>query len=383
MRRAGRAALFVSGFALAVVATLALVRSALDHAQIELEVVTRHGVADYYNDRVASYLEHPSPTEIYRVAFLGDSMVVSYPSSRQIPALVQRLARRLQERGPRVQVCNLGLAGTGAFDYYFMADVVGRLDPDLVIIEFNLTSPSKDFQSAFSRPELAGWMTGARILEAAWLPVNWIGLTFDRLLLYATIIHSHGFDRWVELNEEQVRVSQARARVEAWAATRDAKGRSPEEAFRRRRGFLLLARNSEPGKQRHSALATRNNLGASLDGLDADDPTVRMLGAAVRTYRRYGADVLVYVNPINIDHIESLGLLDSAKLDRSLRVIRDEVIHRGGHFVDLHGLFPDRAFRDRSGHFSYEGDIDGPTVLASKLAPLVVELTGRKTRDRH
>ncbi|MCP4038528.1 MAG: SGNH/GDSL hydrolase family protein [bacterium] len=381
MRRAARASLFLAGFALALFATTAGIRSALDRAEIELETVTRHGVADYYNDRVAAYLEHGEREGDYRVAFLGDSMVVSYPQSHQIPALVQRQARRLRDSKERVQVYNLGLAGTGAFDYYFMADVVERLDPDLVIIEFNLASTSRDFQSAFSRPELSGWVGGARLTEAMWLPVNWIGLTFDRLLLYASIIRSGTFEYWVRLNEEQVRVSQAREQLAAWAATRNAKDRSPEEVFRKRRSFLLLSRNTHPGKRRHSAFATRNNLGTSLDGLRADDPTVRMLGAAIRTYRNFGADVLVYANPINVDHIESLGLLDRAGLDRSLAAIGTEVANEGGHFVDLHRLFPDRGFRDHSGHFTYEGEINGPSVLASKLAPLVVELMGRKQPD--
>lgn len=381
MKPVARWGLFLVGFTLTLVGTLAGLRLALDRAAIEIEVVTRHGVADYYNDRVNVYLEHPRRAGDYRVAFLGDSMVVSYPTSHQIPALVQRHTRRLQRSGRRAVVYNLGLAGTGAFDYYFMADRIARLHPDLIIIEFNLASTSRDFQSAFSRPELSGWIAGARSLEAAWLPVNWIGLTLDRLLLYTSIIRSGRFEHWVALNEEQVRFAQARERVETWAAHRNAEKQSPEDAFRKRRGLLLLRRNNHPGTERHSALATRNNLGTSLDGLSCDDPTVRMLGAAIRTYRALGADVLVYVNPINIDHVRTLGLLDRAGLDRSLDVIRREVTDRGGHFADLHDLFSDAGFRDRSGHFAYEGQINGPSVLASKLAPMVVELMARSSRE--
>jgi hypothetical protein len=50
------------------------------------------------------------------------------------------------------------------------------------------------------------------------------------------------------------------------------------------------------------------------------------------------------------------------------------VTENGGHFLDLHRIFPDEAFRDRSGHFAYEGEINGPVELAEKLAPSVVSL---------
>ncbi|MDP6979470.1 MAG: hypothetical protein QF570_12860 [Myxococcota bacterium] len=382
MKPALRFAAFIAAFIAALVLTLSWIRGGLDAAGIETEAITRHGVANYYSDRVDAYLEHPLREGQYRVAFLGDSMVVSYPASHQIPAMVQRQVRKLRRSAPGAVVHNLGLAGTGVYDYYFMADVIGRLDPDLVIIAFNLTSTSRDFQAAFSRPELAGWVSARRIVETLFLPVNWIGLTADRLFLYKGVIASGGFDRWVELNEEQMRVAQARARLETAMATRDAEDMSAEERFRKRRGFWLLARNNAKGGTRHTAHATRNHLGATLDGLEADHPVVETLGAAVRTYRDRGADVLVYLNPVNIDHAASLGLLDRERLDQSIRIASEEVTRSGGHVVDLHALFPDDGFRDRSGHFTYEGKINGPRVLASKLAPAVVELMQHGTAAR-
>ncbi|MBW2293195.1 MAG: hypothetical protein JRG94_12925, partial [Deltaproteobacteria bacterium] len=176
-------------------------------------------------------------------------------------------------RGPRVQVLNLGLAGTGPFDYYFMTDVIARLEPDLVIIEFNLASTSDDFHNAFSRPELSGWLEGARIFESAWLPVSWIGLTFDRLLLYTAVIRGGAFESWVALNREQVRFDRARTKFEEQLAFTDATDPTPEASFRERRGIWLLRRNSIRGKNRNSESATRANLGASLEGLDSTSRT--------------------------------------------------------------------------------------------------------------
>jgi len=376
-----RVVLFWLGFALAVPATLIAARTLIDSAEIETDVVTRHAVARYYIDRVAEIQKDDDPRDDFRAVLLGDSMVVSYPPALQIADTVQRRVRRLLPRGPRVQVLNLGLAGTGPFDYYFMTDVIARLEPDLVIIEFNLASTSDDFHNAFSRPELSGWLEGARIFESAWLPVSWIGLTFDRLLLYTAVIRSGAFESWVALNREQVRFDRARTKFEEQLAFTDATDPTPEASFRERRGIWLLRRNSIRGKNRNSESATRANLGASLEGLDEQDPSLVMLGATVRAHVRLGSDVLVYVNPINVEHIEQLGLLDESGLAQSLDHATAAVTRNGGHFVDLHQIFPDAAFRDRSGHFAYEGEINGPVELAERLAPSVVSIVESARRD--
>ncbi|MBW2293194.1 MAG: hypothetical protein JRG94_12920 [Deltaproteobacteria bacterium] len=106
-----------------------------------------------------------------------------------------------------------------------------------------------------------------------------------------------------------------------------------------------------------------------------------MLGATVRAHVRLGSDVLVYVNPINVEHIEQLGLLDESGLAQSLDHATAAVTRNGGHFVDLHQIFPDAAFRDRSGHFAYEGEINGPVELAERLAPSVVSIVESARRD--
>jgi hypothetical protein len=381
LKRWRRIAVFGLGYAFATSATLLGIRTALDGAEIEAVVVTRHDVARYYRDRVEAYRTYDNQKFDYRAVLLGDSMVVSYPQALQIADTIQRRVRRLLPDGPRVGVVNLGLAGTGPFDYYFTVDVISRLEPDLVIIEFNLASASDNFYDAFSRPELSGWLEGTKILESAWLPMSRIGLTFDRLLLYNAIIRAGAFESWVSLNQEQVRFEQARANLEEQLAFREATGLTPEESSRQRSKIWLLARNSIRGVDRHSKFATRASLGASLDGLDPQDPTLVMLGATVRSYKSRGIDVLVYVNPINVEHIEQLGILDESRLAQSLDHATAAVTSNGGHLVDLHQIFPDAAFRDRSGHFAYQGEINGPVALAEKLAPSVVALVKNARRD--
>lgn len=369
-----RPGLFALGFAIALLTTAYALDTYLNRAGIESEALTRHAVAEYYTDRVQAYIDHTPAGRDYDVVFLGDSMVVSYPQSHQIPAMLQRQVRRLSRGEQRAWVHNLGLAGTGVYDYYFMADVIDRLEPDLVVIAFNLASTSRNFQAAFSRPELAGWLAPSRILETLFLPMNWIGLTADRLLLYSAIVKSGGFDHWVALNEQQMRLADARVGWVDALATEDAGGLGAVARFRKKRGNLLLERNNQEGGARHTALATRDHLGAAVAGLDPDHPVIEMLGATVRTYRERGAEVLVYLTPLNVEHAQRVGVMDREGLSESVRVVTEAVTVNDGHVVDLHAVFPDEGFRDRSGHLAYEGGFNGPRELAAKLAPALVQL---------
>ncbi len=60
---------------------------------------------------------------------------------------------------------------------------------------------------------------------------------------------------------------------------------------------------------------------------------------------------------------------------------RAAVTEGGGHFLDLHRIFSDEVFRDRSGHLAFEGAINGPVELAKQLAPSVVSLVESARRD--
>jgi hypothetical protein len=368
-----RVALFIAGFSLALLGSGWLIRLGLDRASIE-PLETRHGVAAYYNDRVEA-LGNPGAGGVrFGAALLGDSMVVSYPDELQIARMLElEVARRLRGRPP-VRIWNLGLAGTGVFDYYFMADVIAAMEPQLVIIEFDLSSTSRRFRSAFSRPELAGWMEPGRFFESILLPLNWVGLTFDRLLLYSAIVRLGGFDAWSHFSEEQTRVEVARRALDKKLAFRVGvkRNRTPEEIYRQRKFYWKTRETNITGTGRYTAKATRLHYGPLLDGLRSDDPNLVMLSAAIKTFRSRGIDVLVYSNPINIDHIQKMGLLDPEKLAISLDHVEQAVRGSGATYLDLHDAFSDDAFRDQPGHFAFEGEFNGPAELARLLAPPVV-----------
>jgi hypothetical protein len=221
---------------------------------------------------------------------------------------------------------------------------------------------------------MAGWVEGSRLVEALFLPGSSIGLTADRLLLYPLIVRVGGLDAWMRLTSEQTRIDRAHRAIERWLAWRPEGRNSPEDVLRNRLRRRALSMRGIPKEPRYNAEGIRYQYHAVLDGLRDRDPTVRMLAAAVRTYRQRGIDVLVYLAPVNREHVVSLGILDEKKLEKSLAVIESAVTSSGGVFLDLHALFPDSHFRDKPGHLVYEGGIDGPRLLAEALAPPILDL---------
>jgi hypothetical protein len=367
-----RIALFVGGFMASLAIGLGTIYRILEASEIE-PLVTRLEVASFYRGIVESYEFRGQRSDPYRIAFLGDSMIVSYPDELQIARLLESDLRRRSTSKRSIQVVNLGIEATGIFDYYFMADVISELEPQLIIVEFNLVSTAQTFRSSFSRPELAGWIAPRRMVASLGLPLNWVGLTFDKLLLYVGVVRAGGFETWKSAAEQQTRVGASRRRVEDAVAIRNKKNKSPEDDFRLIREFRGLARNNLPKDKRFTEIAMREQLGPVLVGLVEDDPSLEVLGATVRTFQDRGIATLVYINPINIDHLTRLGLSNEEGLARSLAHLERAVTESGGVFLDLHDIFPDEAFRDRAGHLAYDGTINGPGRLAAALAPAVMQ----------
>jgi hypothetical protein len=104
--------------------------------------------------------------------------------------------------------------------------------------------------------------------------------------------------------------------------------------------------------------------------LDPAHPVLAMLSGAIAHFSERGISTLVYVNPINVEHLVAVGIRPSDALARSLQSIETTVEQAGGKFADLHALLPDVAFRDAAGHFG--GDVvNGPALLAKTLAQIL------------
>lgn len=77
---------------------------------------------------------------------------------------------------------------------------------------------------------------------------------------------------------------------------------------------------------------------------------------------------LVYVVPVNVEHLQQVGPDSRHGLERTAETLRHIVEEEGAEFLDLHALLPDAGFRDPPGHFTYDGEIDGPMLVAQRIA---------------
>jgi hypothetical protein len=318
---------------------------------------------------------------VHQVAFLGDSMLMDTPRSPGVPWHVEQLTNGALAR-TAIAVHGLVIPGSDAFDYYFSLDEILKVQPNVVVISFNLTSLSDTWREAFARPELAGLLAPRRIPAALRLPVYWMGLTADRLLAYVALVRLGWVEPWTSLARHQARFSGVREAVTRWCA---ASLYAPaEERFR---GLLFLRDTRKltgPGSKRFRASGERERFGAALDGVGPDHPVLRALAAAVRDLRQRRIPILVYVSPANVEHLERVGLLGASEGDglaRTLGSVEAVVREAGGRYADLHALLPDDAFRDPSGHFTVKAGRNGTRRVAEAITrALAVELLGQPKR---
>ncbi len=380
-QRTSRVAAFTLCFSLGCSVVPVLAYRALDRAGVEYEPY-RLNLVHIFAKPLARLERNRDRPGVVGVAVLGDSTSISYPNGQRVHERLRQQVNRLAHDLPRIYVQSLGSPGTGPFDHYFVADLVAKARPDQVVIGFNFASMGVGWRTSQSRPELAGFIGASRLVEAIGLPLHWIGLRTDQLLFYSAIIGAGGYDPWRLLQREQVRIGAARESVEKWVG--DLVGDHPEDRFQKALGWALLKRGTSErsGHNRLSASHIRLHYGQALTGTDRDHPVLRLLGATVAHLERAGVQTLVYTIPLNIEHIDSMGLYDDTGLAHTLASIEATIREAGGQFVDLHDLLPDQGFRDAPGHFTVEGPIDGPARVAEALAPHVLSEARRSRAAR-
>jgi len=324
-------------------------------------------VARKVEDGTRPLARRPPAVAEYRIAFLGDSTATYYPGLHAVPAQLQRALGPLRRDGMSARVYSFGFPAMGPFEYYFLADLVLSARPDQVVLSFNLAAPSERWRRIYARPELAGWIAAARLLEAVRLPLHWVGVSLDDLLLYTGIVHSGASETWWWLRREHARVQKG------WDTLQAHLGQKAPARAERNAAFEPGAGLSRFGRSR-----IRELYGSSLDGLNADHPVLRLMAAAVHSFVGAGVPVVVYVVPANVDLFERLGVLDEAGLGVTLANLRRSVEGAGGVLVDLHALLPDAGFRDAGGHFEFEAPLDGPRLVAERLAPVIRERAVRR-----
>ena len=380
-RRLLRVVVFGAGltivFSLATFVILQAVRSAVpERPPVNLNI------ADVVERRLPELARNRAESRepLHQIVVLGDSTVVSYRPGHQVPEQVEAELARLAPEGPRIELVSLAVSGVAPFDYYFLADRIIAAEPDGVLFSFNLDTVSPSWRNAYSRPELAGLTALRRVPKAASLPLDWVGLTLDRLLFYVSIVQLGGFDLWYQLMIDQARVGGARSEVQGWAdgvfggeASHVTKDAIDEHVL-----SSLFVPGPEHPYFRFTEKGVLEHYRGALGGLGPDNPVLQALTAAVRDFERAGIPVFVYLTPVNVEHMDALGLLNREGLARTIAVVEEEVREAGGDFIDLHALLPDEGFRDGTGHFVVDDEVDGPARVAQALGePLLGHIRQR------
>jgi len=307
-----------------------------------------------------------------QIAVLGDSTVDFYPMNEKVPDRLQQALARSSPPAPPVAVTNLAFLALGPTAYYFLADRIAASRPDLIVWAVSLTHASERWRRSLPRPELAGWMAAERIPSTLTMPIDDIGLTADELLLYQLLVRADPGSQWRDFRVNLSRIDKFRAKSEKWLA--QFTGTQPEKSF----GIVSALKKFKSHKHpdlpnRYNRLGEIEHFGTALDGIDSSHPTIRFIGAAVQVFSEARIPVLVYLNPVNIQHLEKVGVVEAPKLRRSVNAYREAVEKSGGFFLDLHTAFPDSHFSDMSGHFRHDDEIEAQTELAETLARYILD----------
>jgi hypothetical protein len=304
-----------------------------------------------------------------RIGMIGDSMVFTEGPGTSMPAWVEtELAQH--DSGPGSSVHVLSFPAWSTIGEYCMADEIAAAKPTLLVVELNLRLLGPSPLGGFAYTELAGFIGDSRVPEAAFLPLSPAGITLSRLLFNRAIIKAGGGLEWNQLLERQATLFNARAPLEAWLDEK-----THRTAYEERRidwGISLSGKFLVPrmAGARDSAPHARAALGDVLDGIGRRHPRLVVLAAMLREFHRRKIPVLVWVSPINKEHLRSLGF-SLEGLDRSMRTIRYIVEDNGASLADLHGLLPDSSFSDSGDHYTIEGHPSGREMVGRELGAAI------------
>ena len=302
-----------------------------------------------------------------RVFLLGDSLVLDM--SRRPRSIPDQLADLLEaERPARYYLRSVASPAFGVFSHYFLVDRVLAARPDVVVISVNLRWFSPTW-GGVDPPPIAGWLPARRWPEALALPVAAVGRSLDELAFYRALVAGGALLPWYRLQRDQQWV---RAGWGALAERLQLLFGMPEgRAYLQSHGWHAMNLRVKDGRRtRQDAM---NVYAPVFAGLDPELPPLRALRALVSHLRDGGVAVILYIAPLNVEHLERLRVYDAAGAARAVARVHDIAEGLGAGFVDLHALLPDSAFADHNDHLQVDGPIDGASRVARRLLPLVLE----------
>jgi hypothetical protein len=315
-----------------------------------------------------------SSREALDVVFFGDSLSMSADfkfAGRSVAwlleAKLEKADRTLEtstEAGVRVIPVLFSLLSQHSL--YYMSDRIAELQPDLVVIEFNLYNFSSFWENR-DRKILAAMLDLSRFPQLLALPTSPASQATDQWI-YDRVLFRNGFlSEW-----EEVQRAQARALEALWILADRIQESvvSPKQNVRSLNRILELKENNQSANRATESYA-RKLLGRALTGVSRNHAALRMLDATLRRFREDGIRMLVFVPPYNVDHLGSLGVLEGARIEESIAQVRSVAEQGGAQFLDVHDLLPDHYFRDSMDHLTETKNANGHERLAQRLADFI------------
>jgi hypothetical protein len=381
MRRSARTLVFVVALAIAGSATA---NSLFDLGQaihseplgVNLAVMARL-------QRPLRILEgHSRNPETYTVAFMGDSTVIAYPEGQTVHERLRQAVTPTWPGPGRLWVESLSSVGMTPAGFFLVQDEINAAKPDIVIVTANLALILDPLPVSLKRPELAGWTGGARIYDALVAQDFYkFGVTADRLLLYKLFVTCGRTSEWNVHAQQQARLGHLRETVESAVAQKTGWTGEVSQRFQRmvrNRTDILL-----PGEpERYNQAGAKERMGHIMAGIGPDHWVMEVLRAVLENFADAGTAAVLYVPPLNVDHLQSVGAYDSDGLQRSIQTLEQIALDTGAEFADLHDLLPDAAFRDHAGHLTHAPPHDGPALVAEALASYVLAQARNVARTR-
>lgn len=291
------------------------------------------------------------------VVLFGDSTAIWWGDHPSVPAELQRALHR---KGlARAAVVPAAYPMMGPVDYFYAAHEIAEAGPDAVVATIN----SGALSVRTPRTDMAGMIPVSALPWALRYPLHQFGLTFDRLLLASAIVRSGVIPWYRPIKERQTKLGDWRALQVGDALARD--------GFGRLRPYFERMIEIE-GRRRTDAEGMRMLFGEALDGADGDHPVLQMIEGMVGVLRDREIAVVVYVNPMNLEWLDRVGIEDHSGLRQTIAVLRTLVEAHGASLVDLHAMLPDEAFRDAAGHMEATPPHHAAQRIAAEIAGALI-----------
>ncbi len=328
-------------------------------------------------EQVSGNLSALSRADGPKAALLGDSMAQNPGKG---PSIARLTELALHETAPRnrAHVRSFAYSGFGMFAHWAVAQRLAETGVDVAIIEVGAHS-FRAVPGIMGRTAVAGIVPPARIPTLINLPLQATGLTWDRMLLYATLRGSGLYPGWRSVRARQAHAASA---LDTTAQAMDGwfghDATAEVAADRRSYEHRLATAPTRPPRWRpETARADYAPLAA---GIGVDHPSLAFLCAAVKHLSDAGIGVLVYFTPANVEYFTAVGALGRDAWGGSLDTIEQAVVGAGGTFLDLHALLGDEHFRDAIGHLTVTHG--GPGRVAGEIAAQLASMLAARDATR-